>query len=100
MKTTSSCVYDVIALVETNLSADINNSELGLDTFSIYRSDRSEQTSLKSSGGGVLLAINKNMPSHQIQVSDDSIECVYVRVILGDKYIIIGLVYIPLNNLL
>lgn len=43
--------YDIIGLVETNISAELSDNELGLSGYNIYRCDRSPLTSTKSGGG-------------------------------------------------
>ena len=47
---------DIIIGTETWLSPEINNAELLLDKYNIYRKDRSGKR-----GGGVLLAVNKHI---------------------------------------
>lgn len=95
VKSVQSCVYDIIVLVETNLNDDISDSELGLDNFSVYRCDRSDLTSAKSSGGGVILAVKSSISSRQLHIEEKSVECVYAALTFGDRQIIIGGVYIP-----
>ena len=51
------------AITETWLNDDISDCELLPDEFTIYRKDRSS-TNRGKRGGGVLLAIRKNIYSH------------------------------------
>ena len=46
----------VIVLMETNLTQDFDDAELGLPNYIIYRQDRNSLTSHRSCGGGVLIA--------------------------------------------
>ena len=55
----SSIKYDVLIITESGLSCD--NPELNLDDFVIYREDKVQ--SVASRGGGVLIAIRKNIKS-------------------------------------
>lgn len=63
------CSYNVIILTETSLSSDISDAELGLNAFSIYRRDRSESTSEKKAGGGVLIAVKHDLVSSKLSTS-------------------------------
>lgn len=96
----SNTCCDVIVLVETNLSPDISDSELGLQNFTIYRCDRSiNTTSAKSSGGGVLIGVSSTLISQEIPMADCSIECIFVRIrLLGSSSLIVGAVYLPPNQ--
>lgn len=51
----STSVFDIIALVETNLSPDINDSELELTGVSVFKFVRSHLSSRKSDGDGLLI---------------------------------------------
>lgn len=87
--------YDVIVLTETNLTTDIDSSELGLPDYMVYRKDRSLTTSSKESGGGVMIAVSGSLGSGLIAVSVDSVEHLFVYIHLGNLKVIIGGVYIP-----
>jgi hypothetical protein len=95
-KTLSTCVSDIIILTETNLSQDIDNSELGACNHNLFRSDRSDITSCKTSGGGVLIGIHKELSSTFIPCSQNDIECVFVSIHPSPlNNILIGGSYIP-----
>lgn len=51
--------YDVIVIVETWLNDSVNNVELGLLPYNVFRLDRNMNTISKSRGGGVLIADKK-----------------------------------------
>lgn len=85
-----------MSLVETNLTPEIADNELGLVDFTIYRCDRSFDTSHKSSGGGTLIAIRNSIPCRQIIPSSINIECLFVLCKLStSSSVLIGNVYIP-----
>ncbi|XP_062541343.1 uncharacterized protein LOC134209375 [Armigeres subalbatus] len=65
----SSFDYDVVVLSETWLKSDICNSELSSD-YSIFRCDRSEFTSGLSRGGGVLVAVKRELQCTEVSLSD------------------------------
>ena len=52
--------FDALALNETFLSPDINDTELTIPGYWLARKDRSK--SAKSSGGGVIIFIRDNIP--------------------------------------
>lgn len=89
------CVYDIIVLVETWLTQDFLNSEFDLHNFIVYRCDRSQQTSDKKRGGGILIAIRKNIVSKQINLMDSVVEQLFVQFTIGNNKYMIGGVYIP-----
>jgi len=84
---------DVIVLTETNLCCDINDSELGLANFDIYRRDRYNYFS-PLSGGGVLIAVSKKLKS-SLLLKDSECEQIFLKVISQNKSLILGVVYIP-----
>jgi len=61
--------FDIIVLVETWLNDGILNSELGLENFNIYRLDRTPTNSVYSRGGGVLIAVRKNLLSRVLKIT-------------------------------
>lgn len=89
------CSYDVIVLVETWLSSEYSDAELGLDNFAVYRCDRSVGTSSNLRGGGVLIAIRQYIKSVAINIGDSNIEHVFVHISSGHRKMVLGSVYIP-----
>lgn len=85
------CEPDIIALTETWLQPAIGDHELFANSrdFSIYRCDRNNR-----SGGGVLLAINKRLPSDRIQTASN-LEIVWAVATLAHQKIILGVCYRP-----
>lgn len=90
--------YDVVILTETWLTEDINDSELGLFNYNLFRCDRTIFTSSKKDGGGVLVAINKKFKFEKIIVSNNSFELLFIKVFTDDSFFIVGACYIPPNS--
>lgn len=81
---------------ESNLDKEIADSELGLTQFNIYRKDRSLVSSMKLSGGGVMIAVDSRIMSYLISTTVEDIECIFVALSYDHGDItIIGAVYIP-----
>lgn len=77
--------FDIFALTETNLSADINDNELFPSHFNIFRVDGSSDDA-ESCGRGVLLAIHNSYDSTLYKTSlSTSFEFVCVKSIIS-KY--------------
>lgn len=61
----SSCHFSFIALTETWLNKSINDAELfDLTKYNVFRRDRQHQLCNYARGGGVLLAVNTNVPAN------------------------------------
>ena len=76
----NSSVYDIILISETNLIKCISDSEINHGNYRIYRRDRNMSESNKLSGGGVLIAVRKDLNSNIICV-DTYIDQVFVEVL-------------------
>lgn len=94
----ASSIYDFVAFAETNLMPEIQDSELCMTDYTIFRSDRSELTSVKSGGGGVLIGVRNSIPCHRLTSSIANIECVFVSCKISSCDLILGVVYIPPNQ--
>ena len=57
---TFSTSYDILIITETWLKSEIEDAELGLESFYIFRKDRKLNTDI-SRGGGVLVVVRKNL---------------------------------------
>ena len=80
---------DVVLATESWLTSTISSSELKLNDYDIFRNDRS------SRGGGVFIAVKKDLCGEFIESSDE-VESIFVKVnIKGRKSIILGSVYRP-----
>ena len=82
---------------KTWFSKNINSSELGLLNYSIFRCDRSIESSSLSRGGGVLIAINKQFISSYLNVDTGSLELLFVTIKINNtrKLIISCIMHIP-----
>lgn len=89
--------YHVIMLTETNLSKDVTDAELGLTGYSVFRADRTCETSSKGSMGGVLIAIH-NTISCRLFPTTAPIEQVYVAVGSSRIRLVLGCLYLPPNS--
>lgn len=94
-ETINACLYEVIILTETNLTSDILTSELTHGNYSVFRKDRTVETSHKASGGGVLVAIHSKHPATLINSTVNNIECVFVSALIYSQPFVLGAVYIP-----
>lgn len=71
--------YDIIVLVETWLSNDILDAELGLNDYKLFRFDRNSDTSMYIRGEGILIAVNRRLPNRAIVTSISSVEQLFVN---------------------
>jgi len=88
-------LFDLIAFTETWLSPVICNSELHFVNFIIFRCDRSPQTSNRSHGGGVLIAVKNTIKCKVLNAPINNVEAVFVHLHMDDTIFIIGCIYIP-----
>lgn len=89
--------YDFLILTESNLCDKIGNGELALSRYDVYRCDRSIETSSRLSGGGVLIAIKRKYKSQEIVLNINSVEEIFIEVLIGNSKLVIGGVYLPPN---
>jgi hypothetical protein len=88
--------YDVIVLVETNFDASIKNEEVFDNRYLVYRCDRIlGVNSVKSSGGGIVVAVNKHFRSVQCPVSLNPCEELWVKIAFDDMNLFVCGVYLP-----
>lgn len=88
----------IIALTETYLSEDIMSEEILLPNYHNYRQDRNNLTSSLSTGGGVLIAVSKQLISTPIATTCICLEQKFVAISIGSSKIIVGVAYIPPNS--
>lgn len=80
--------YDIIALSETFLNLNIDNEELLIENYVLFRSDRN------SRGGGVAIYVREELcPSMLLNQNSEAIESVYIKIRLNSTTMIIGAVY-------
>lgn len=83
------CNAHIIALTETWLSTNIRDSEIfhNASNFSLYRCDRTIRR-----GGGVMLAISKDLPSLCVHIKN-TLEMVWASVTINHQKVVIGVCY-------
>jgi len=84
------CCFNVYAFTETWLSKNVNSSELGFNEYNIFRCDRNTYSSNLTTGGGVLIAVDKKLYSRCINISDNTLEIVIVLIKFEIKTVIIN----------
>ena len=85
--------YNIICLCETWLSEDINDSELLLSDYSIFRSDRERQRG-SNMHGGVLIAIRKSFNAELVKHEQPEC-CITLKVLVDGIAIHICCFYNP-----
>lgn len=86
--------YDVVILTETWLRDDIADSELAAD-YVIYRCDRNSNTSEFGRGGGVLIAVKRNLSCTLLPLSGyEHLEQVAVQIKLSGQSLYICSIYL------
>lgn len=85
--------YDIIVLSETWLTDSISDNEFIDNRYTVFRKDRSEVTSDKLCGGGVLIAVKKNLQAYAMDMCTNNREEVWVAVHVNDKKVILCAVY-------
>lgn len=96
----SSSQYRLIALTETWLHEELKSTELFNDNFIVFRSDRNFSATNTKRGGGVLIAINKELSAVELNLSRicceiQKIDIVGVKIAVKHQIIFIFVVYIP-----
>lgn len=87
--------YDVIAITESWLDSSISDSEYISDNYIVYRKDREKSEINATKGGGVLIAVKKQITSELYETKEMlPLECTCVKVPIGDNSIFIYNIYI------
>jgi hypothetical protein len=75
----TSCLnYVFIAFTKTWLTNSFHNSEVGLSNYNVFRCDSSSQTSSFNRGGGVLVAVRKDVAFSRLISPNYSVEQLFV----------------------
>lgn len=85
--------YDIVCLTETWFSYHINDNEIYLDSYKIYRNDRGTKEH-----GGVCIAIRKDIKSKQIDLITHSSDVICVSIDTTPKTYIIVVYNSPINS--
>ncbi|KAF9814494.1 hypothetical protein SFRURICE_000221, partial [Spodoptera frugiperda] len=94
--------YDVLILTETWLISDIHDGEFIDDRYLVFRCDRDRLATKKCDGGGVLVAVRRELHPSQVttQFNAAYLEHVLIRLPASqsNKQHIISAVYFPPNT--
>ncbi|KAG5893926.1 hypothetical protein JTB14_028736 [Gonioctena quinquepunctata] len=82
--------YELFGISESWLNDTISNEQVAVQGYNFIRNDR------KSRGGGVCLYIKSNYKYSIIQISQ-SIEQLWIRLIIGNKSFAVAVIYNPPN---
>lgn len=90
--------YDVICLCETWLDDSVSSSEFFDQRYVVYRRDRSLEflkTYDKSHGGGVLIAVKRNLTSRHRPDWQTFVEDVWINIHLKNFTLMLCTAYLP-----
>lgn len=91
--------YEIIILSETWLNDSVLSAELFNSTYNVFRCDRSPCNSVKSDGGGVLIAIKNDFVVKRLSPPNRNVEDVWVAVSMKGFTFVVGGFYIPTNSM-
>ncbi|XP_055523057.1 uncharacterized protein LOC129717226 [Wyeomyia smithii] len=92
----SDLCYDIIVLTETWLDSRTLSRQVFGNNYEVFRCDRNAENSRKSTGGGVLVAVNSKFQARTLE--DDaylSLKQVWTAIKLGDRKLFLCALYIP-----
>lgn len=88
--------YDIIALTETWLDDRTLSSQVCGSNYEVFRTDRNQFNSTKSTGGGVLIAIHRRLKAQLIEeIAWSCVEQVWVSIKLSGRTLYFCVVYFP-----
>ena len=80
----------VFCISENKLSAKIDDAELAIDGYCIFRADRNRR------GGGVLMYCHHSLLPRRVDISVTPIEALFIKIApVFDHHLLIGCVYRP-----
>lgn len=97
----SQCDYDVFVIVETWLNADfLDNEFFDPKMYNVYRKDRNHLKTGFAKGGGVLIAVKKDLKSYicSTLIIDDVLDQLIVIIPATDGMLCFCASYIPPNS--
>lgn len=77
--------YDIVCITETWLVDGIHNSEIFDDRYIVWRNDRNYKRTAQTKGGGVLIAVRRELASTSPTEWHSSAEDLWVTVTLRSK---------------
>ncbi|XP_053698992.1 uncharacterized protein LOC128745962 [Sabethes cyaneus] len=88
--------YDIIVLTETWLDERTSSTQIFGPNYEVFRCDRSAHNSRKSTGGGVLVAVHRQLKASVLEHNDWlPVEQVWVSINLSDRSLYLCAVYFP-----
>lgn len=92
---TNDMVYDIITITETWLNNFHMNNEFMSDNYNIFRKDRSESSIEEHRGGGVLIAIKKEIDCDEYSIPEmENLESICIKIPLKNGSLFIYCLYI------
>lgn len=79
--------YDIICITESWLNESVFNSELFDDRYIVFRNDRNFQKTKQGKGGGVLIAINRELSAESRCEWLSSAEDIWVTLTLRNRHL-------------
>ena len=81
---------------ETWLDDRIASPQLFNTDYNVFRVDRGLHNSSRQRGGGVLIAVSKNVNVAPVNLSSGhTVQNLWVKITINDKTIFLGVIYIP-----
>ena len=89
--------YDIIAVTETWLDDSVFDGEILQNCrYQIFRRDRCSENSIKSTGGGVMVAVNETLNAKLRVDLNTAIEIIWVEIYLSkNKSLFVASLYLP-----
>lgn len=92
---TKSCPFEIIALFETWLTTSITDIEHFNKRYNVYRGDRTENTSDRRDGGGVLIPVESKFRSEKLNLANSNgLEYACVKIVFNSCKVYVFAVYI------
>lgn len=91
--------FPINIFIYTNLNSNIQSHEFFPINYSVYRCDRSKNISIKTSHGGVLIAVDKQIKSEMVIHGDEhGCEQLWVELSFDNREIYLGALYVSPNS--
>lgn len=88
--------FPIYIFTETGFNDSTNSITAFPSNYTVHRGDRSGNTTSKKSGGGVLIAVDKQFDSDLLFTGDDDgCEQVWVKIKSNDFHLVVASIYIP-----
>ncbi|CAH2096644.1 unnamed protein product [Euphydryas editha] len=92
--------FDIISLTETWLLDGVFDQELFDDRYLVWRRDRNYLNTHQKYGGGVLLAVRRDIPAIEQLDWQSSAEDLWVSLTIKKAVIAYWILYLPTNSLI